>query len=90
MSEKILPVTTLTEEEQMFKDMVYEFAEEQIKPYSAEMDREAHFRQEIIKQFFELGLMGIEIPEEYGGTGGSMFMSILAIEALSMVDASKN
>ncbi|HFE65371.1 MAG TPA: acyl-CoA dehydrogenase [Caldithrix sp.] len=88
MSEKILPVTTLTEEEQMFKDMVYEFAEEQIKPYSAEMDREAHFRQEIIKQFFELGLMGIEIPEEYGGTGGSMFMSILAIEALSMVDAS--
>lgn len=88
MESSIQPLTNLTEEEQMFKDMVYEFAEEQIKPYSAEMDREGKFKPELIKQFFELGLMGIEIPEEFGGTGTSFFMSIIAIEALSMIDAS--
>jgi alkylation response protein AidB-like acyl-CoA dehydrogenase len=84
----IQPLTHLTEEEEMFRDMVYKFAEEKIKPFSAEMDRKGEFQPEIIKQFFELGLMGIEIPEEYGGTGSSFFMSILAIEALSMIDAS--
>lgn len=88
MSSQIQPLTVLTEDESMFKDMVYKFAEEQIKPYSAEMDREGQFRKEIIGKFFELGLMGIEIPEQYGGTGSSFFMSILAIEALSMIDAS--
>ncbi|RMI09149.1 MAG: acyl-CoA dehydrogenase [Calditrichaeota bacterium] len=84
----IPPVTQLTEEEQMFKDAVSEFAEEQIKPYVREMDEKGEFRREILDQFFELGLMGIEIPEEYGGTGGSFFMAILAIEALAKVDAS--
>jgi alkylation response protein AidB-like acyl-CoA dehydrogenase len=84
----IRPLTNFTEEEQMFKDMVYEFAEEQIKPLSAEMDREGLFKPELIRQFFELGLMGIEIPEEFGGAGGSFFMSILGIESLSMIDAS--
>ena len=84
----IRPLTNFTEEEQMFKDMVYEFAEEQIKPLSAEMDREGLFKPELIHQFFELGLMGIEIPEEFGGAGGSFFMSILGIESLSMIDAS--
>ncbi len=72
----------------MFKEMVYKFAEEQIKPFSAEMDREGNFRKDIIAKFFELGLMGIEIPEQYGGTGSTFFMSVLAIEALSMIDAS--
>jgi alkylation response protein AidB-like acyl-CoA dehydrogenase len=84
----IRPLTNFTEEEQMFKDMVYEFAEEQIIPLSAEMDREGLFKPELIRQFFELGLMGIEIPEEFGGAGGSFFMSILGIESLSMIDAS--
>jgi alkylation response protein AidB-like acyl-CoA dehydrogenase len=84
----IRPLTNFTEEEQMFKDMVYEFAEEQIKPLSAEMDREGLFKPELIRQFFKLGLMGIEIPEEFGGAGGSFFMSILGIESLSMIDAS--
>ncbi|UCF66002.1 MAG: acyl-CoA dehydrogenase [bacterium] len=72
----------------MFKDMVYKFAEEQVKPYVKEMDQEGAFKPDIIKQFFELGLMGIEIPEEFGGAGSSFFMSIIAIEALAMVDAS--
>jgi len=84
----IQPITILNEEERMFKDMVYEFASEQIKPFSAEMDRAGEFRQELIRQFFEIGLMGIEIPEEYGGSGSSYFMCILATEALAMVDAS--
>ena len=88
MSSEILPLTRLSEDEIMFKDMVYKLAEEQVKPYISEMDREGSFKPEIIKQFFELGLMGIEIPEEYGGTGTTFFMSILAIEALAMIDAS--
>jgi alkylation response protein AidB-like acyl-CoA dehydrogenase len=88
MESIIRPLTHFTEEEQMFKDMVYEFAEEQIKPLSAEMDREGLFKPELIRQFFELGLMGIEIPESFGGAGGSFFMSILGIESLSMIDAS--
>jgi len=88
MSSQIPPLTRLTEDEVMFKDMVYKFAEEQVKPYVMEMDQAGAFKPDIIKQFFELGLMGIEIPEEFGGTGSSFFMSIIAIEALAMVDAS--
>jgi len=84
----ISPITHLTEDESMFKEMVSEFAEEQVKPYVMEMDEKAQFRKDILQQFFELGLMGIEIPEEYGGTGSSFFMSILAVEALAKVDAS--
>jgi len=84
----IRPLTVLSEEEQMFKDMVTEFAEEEIKPLVSEMDRAGKFRPDLLKKFFELGLMGIEIPEEFGGTGASFFMAILAIEALAMVDAS--
>ncbi|MEJ2635561.1 MAG: acyl-CoA dehydrogenase [Calditrichia bacterium] len=82
------PLTKMSEDEEMFRDMVYQFAEEQVKPYSAEMDREGAFKKDIIKQFFELGLMGIEIPEEFGGTGSNFFMSILAIESLAKIDAS--
>ena len=88
MSEKFSALTQLTEDEAMFKDMVLKFAEEQVKPHSAEMDRDGNFRPELIRQFFELGLMGIEIPEQFGGTGTSFFMSILAIEALARIDAS--
>lgn len=84
----IKPVTYLTEEEKMFKDLVTEFAEEQIKPHVSEMDKACQFKPDLLKQFFELGLMGIDIPETYGGTGGTFFMSILAIEALATVDAS--
>ncbi len=84
----ITPITQLTEDENMFKEMVSEFAEEQIKPHVMEMDEKGEFNKALLQQFFELGLMGIEIPEEYGGTGSSFFMSILAVEALAKVDAS--
>jgi len=82
------PLTVLNEDEQMFRDMVLEFAEEEIKPFVMEMDEKAEFRKDILQKFFELGLMGIEIPEEYGGTGTNFFMAVLAVEALAKVDAS--
>lgn len=82
------PLTQLTEEESMFSEMAKEFAEEEIKPHIMEMDEKAVFRKDIIKKFFELGVMGVEIPEEFGGTGSSFFMAILAVEALASVDAS--
>lgn len=84
----VQPITTLTEDEQMFKEAVSEFAKEQIGPHVMEMDQKSEFKRDLLAQFFELGLMGIEIPEEYGGTGGTFFMSTLAIEAMASVDAS--
>lgn len=84
----VQPITMFTEEEEMFRDAVFEFAQEQIGPYVMEMDKKGEFRRDIIPQFYELGLMGVEVPEEYDGTGGSFFMSILVIEALARVDAS--
>jgi short/branched chain acyl-CoA dehydrogenase len=82
------PLTELSEEERLFRDTVRRFAVEKIRPYTREMDEQAKFRREIIDQFFQLGLMGIEIPEEYGGQGGSFFQAVLAVEALSTVDPS--
>ena len=82
------PLTRLSEEEKFFQSTVRKFAREQIRPYVREMDEAGHFRQDIIKQFFEMGLMGIEIPEEYGGQGGTFFQAVLAVEELSAVDPS--
>src|SRR5262244_4395370 len=82
------PLTSLTDEENLFRESVREFAEQQVRPLAAEMDEKGKFNPEIIQQFFELGLMGIEVPEEYGGQGGSFFNAILAVEELSRVDAS--
>ncbi|HJQ70730.1 MAG TPA: acyl-CoA dehydrogenase [Blastocatellia bacterium] len=81
-------LTTLTDEESLFRQSVREFAEQQIRPLAAEMDEKGKFSSDLISQFFDLGLMGIGIPEEYGGQGGSFFNSILAVEELSRVDAS--
>lgn len=81
-------LTTLTEEEAMFRDAVREFAESEVRPHVSEMDEAAHFRADLIPRFFELGLMGIEVPEEYGGAAGNIFMAVLAIEELARVDAS--
>ena len=83
-----LPLTLLSEDEQLFYDMVGSFAKEKIKPLVRTMDDEAHIDSSLIPQLFELGLMGIEIPEKYGGSETTFFMSILAIEALSSVDPS--
>ena len=83
-----VPLTTLKEEEQLFRESVASFAREQIGPHVSEMDEQASFRQDLIEAFFDLGLMGMEIPEPYGGSGSSFFMSILAVEELSRIDAS--
>ncbi|MFL6215496.1 MAG: acyl-CoA dehydrogenase [Blastocatellia bacterium] len=81
-------LTSLTDEEQLFRQSVREFAHSQVRPLAAEMDEQGKFSADLIKQFFELGLMGIAIPEEYGGQGGSFFNSIIAVEELSRADAS--
>jgi alkylation response protein AidB-like acyl-CoA dehydrogenase len=81
-------LTTLSEEESMFRDAVREFAETEVRPHVASMDEAAQFRTELIPKFFELGLMGLEVPDEFGGAGGGIFMSVLAIEELARVDAS--
>jgi alkylation response protein AidB-like acyl-CoA dehydrogenase len=81
-------LTVLSEEETMFRDAVREFAEIEIRPHVHQMDEAAQFRQDIIPKFFDLGLMGIEVPEQYGGSGGTIFMAVLAIEELARVDAS--
>ena len=82
------PLTQLTEEEEMFQDAVRNFSEEQIRPLTQKMDEEEKFNSDLLKQFFEVNLMGIQIPQQWGGAGGSFFMSILAIEELSRVDPS--
>jgi len=82
------PLTTLSEDEQMFRFSVREFAEGELRPRVEEMDEHQKLDPAIIKQCFDLGLMGIETPEEYGGAGASFFSAILAVEELSRVDAS--
>ncbi|MBL8172625.1 MAG: acyl-CoA dehydrogenase [Acidobacteria bacterium] len=82
------PLTVLSEEERLFAASVREFAEAEVKPYVREMDEQQKMRPEIIQKCFELGLMGIEPGEEYGGAGGSFFMACVAIEELARVDAS--
>lgn len=84
----VTPLTRLNEEERMFQSVVRKFAREQIQPYVREMDEAGIFRKDLIRQFFEIGLMSIEIPEEHGGQGGTFFQSILAIEELAAVDPS--
>jgi alkylation response protein AidB-like acyl-CoA dehydrogenase len=81
-------LTTLSEEESLFRDSVREFAETDVKPHVQAMDEAAQFRPDLIPKFFELGLMGIEIPETFGGAGGGIFLSVLAIEEIARVDAS--
>lgn len=82
------PLTTLSEDEQMFRASVREFAEGELRPRVDKMEDEAKLDPALIKQCFELGLMGIETPEEFGGAGASFFTAILAVEELSRVDAS--
>jgi len=82
------PLTALTEEERMFQAMAREFAANEILPHVEEMDREGAFNHALLETFFAQGFMGIEVPEAYGGSGGSFFLAILAIEEFSRVDAS--
>ena len=79
-------LTQLSEEESLFYSTVRQFAEEAIAPHVSAMDDEQHIAPGLVERIFELGLMGIEIPEELGGAAGSFFDSVLAIEAISTVD----
>jgi short-chain 2-methylacyl-CoA dehydrogenase len=85
--EKGRPLTEYSEEEQLFRETVGDFAAARVGPHVAEMDEAGKFKPELIQEFFQQGLMGIAIPEEYGGAGSSFFMSIIAVEELSRIDA---
>ena len=83
-----VPLTVLSEDEQLFRDSCRSFAEERIRPLVRKMDEEAKLEDSVIPDLFQLGLMGIHIPEGFGGSSGTFFMSVLAVEEISRVDAS--
>jgi len=80
------PLTQLSEEETLFRETVRQFARDEVAPLARRMDEEQQMDAGLLRRLFELGLMGIEIPEEFGGSGGSFFDSVLAVEMLSAVD----
>jgi len=82
------PLTHLSEEEQLFRSSIRDFSQETIAPLVRQMDEEQRFSSDLLQQLSQLGLMGIEIPIEYGGAGGSFFEAILAVEEISAVDPS--
>src|SRR5437764_14543326 len=82
------PLTTLTEDEILFRDNIRQFADEKIRPHVKEMDEKGVFEKDLIHDFFQLGLMGIEIPEHYGGSGGKLFRAIPGGEGCSPVGGS--
>jgi butyryl-CoA dehydrogenase/short/branched chain acyl-CoA dehydrogenase len=82
------PLTLLTEEEQMFRDTVRQFAEESLTGRVSKMDEEGRMDPDLIPELFELGLMGIEIPDKWGGAGSSFFTAVLVVEELSRIDPS--
>jgi alkylation response protein AidB-like acyl-CoA dehydrogenase len=83
-----LPLTVLAEDEQLLRASVLEFAGQRIRPLVRDMDEHAKVPRSLLDELFDLGVMGIEIPEEFGGGGASFFHSVLAVEALSQVDPS--
>jgi alkylation response protein AidB-like acyl-CoA dehydrogenase len=82
------PLTSFSEDEILFRDNVRQFADDKVRPLVKEMDEKGVFDHGLINDFFHLGLMGIEVPEQYGGGGGKFFEAILAVEEMSRVDAS--
>src|SRR5688572_10136428 len=82
------PLTILSGDEQMFRDAVAAFANEEVQPRVQAMERAARIAPELFPKYFELGLMGIEVPEQYGGAGGTLAMVTIAVEEISKVDAS--
>jgi alkylation response protein AidB-like acyl-CoA dehydrogenase len=81
-------LTTLSDDERLFRDSVYEFADREIRPHVRQMDEEATIPRELIDSLFELGVLGIEVPEARGGGGATFFHALLAVEAISRVDPS--
>jgi alkylation response protein AidB-like acyl-CoA dehydrogenase len=84
----VTALTALTDDERLFRDSVYEFADREIRPLVREMDEHAKMPRSLIDRLFDLGVMGIEIPDAYSGGGATFFHSVLAVEALSQVDPS--
>jgi len=84
----VTPLTVLSDDESLFFRSVLEFAAREIAPHAREMDEQAKFPPELIRKLFDLGVMAIEVPEQFGGAGASFFHSVLAVEALARVDAS--
>src|SRR5438128_10017172 len=82
------PLTTFAEDEILFRDNIRQFAEDKVRPLVKEMDEKGVFDHDLIQQFFQLGLMGIEIPQQYGGGSGKCFEAILAVEEMSRVATS--
>src|SRR5437870_7349201 len=82
------PLTKLSEEEELFRDTVRDFAEREVRPRVAAMERASAVDPALLAKCFELGFMGIDIPDDHGGAGGNLLMTVLAVEELSAVDAS--
>src|SRR5687768_12468101 len=82
------PLTILSGDEQMFRDAVAAFANEEVRPRVQAMERASKIDPELFPKYFELGLMGIEVAEEYGGAGGTLTMVAIAVEEISKIDAS--
>ena len=82
------PLTQLSQDETLFRDSVFEFADREIRPLVREMDEHAKIPPQLLASLFDLGVMGIEVPEAHGGAGATFFHSVLAVEALSRVDPS--
>jgi alkylation response protein AidB-like acyl-CoA dehydrogenase len=82
------PLTVLAEDERIFRESVREFADAQVRPLVREMDEQARIPRSLVDRLFDLGVMGIEVPEAFGGSGGRFFHSVLAVEELSRVDPS--
>jgi alkylation response protein AidB-like acyl-CoA dehydrogenase len=82
------PLTILSEDEQMFRDAVAGFANDEVRPRVQAMERASKIDPELFPKYFQLGLMGIEVPEQYGGAGGTLSMVAIAVEEISKVDAS--
>ena len=85
-AQAVSPLTSLLEEERLFQQSIRQFARERLAPHVRAMDAEGVFRKDLLKEMFAIGLMGVDVKEEYGGQGGSFFQSILAIEELARVD----
>ncbi len=86
-TQAVRPLTVLSDEETLFRTVVRDYAETAIAPLVSRMDEEAQYDPVLIPALFDLGIMGVEIPEQYGGSEGSFFMACLAVEEISRVDA---
>ena len=86
-TQAVRPLTVLSEEETLFRTVVHDYAATTIAPLVSRMDEEAQYDPALIPGLFDLGVMGVEIPEQYGGPGSSFFIACLAVEEISRVDA---